>query len=79
VGNALKPKTTKGKEQPMEVAIIESETGKVVASYTINLQGLNYTPSDQEYFSQAWSCAVEDGVVSVDERGKYSFTFTQKR
>ena len=61
----------------MQVLIVENKTGKVVGSYTINLGGLNYTPSDEEYFSEAWRCAVEDGIVEATERAKYSFKFNQ--
>ena len=62
----------------MEVAIIVKETGKEVARRTIIfLQGLNHTPSDDEYFSEAWRCAVEDGVVDSDSRSKYKFSFTE--
>jgi hypothetical protein len=61
----------------MEVSIIENETAKVAASYTINLGGLNYTPRDEEYFSEAWRCAVEDGIVDADNRSKYSFRLNQ--
>lgn len=59
----------------MKVVIIKNKTEKVVASYPINLQGLNYTPSDEEYFSEAWRCAVEDQRVDADSRSKYSFSF----
>jgi hypothetical protein len=58
----------------MKVTIIENKTRKVVASYTINLRGINYTPSDEEYFSEAWRCAVEDQLVDADSRSKYSFS-----
>jgi len=62
----------------MEVVIIENQTGKEVARRTINfLQGLNYTPSDDEYFSAAWSDAVDDWVVDADSRSKYKFSFTK--
>ena len=57
----------------MEVEIIENDSGKVACRYTVNLRGLNYTPAQDEYFSEAWQCAVEDGVVQDDNRGKYSF------
>jgi hypothetical protein len=61
----------------MKVVIIKNKTGKVVASYTINLQGLNYTPSNEEYFTEAWRCAIEDKVVDADSRSKYSFSFNE--
>lgn len=60
----------------MEVTIAEKQTGKVVVKYTINLQGHNYTPSDEEYFSEAWRCAIEDGEVDVNSRPKYSISLS---
>ena len=57
----------------MEVEIIEIKTGEVACRYTINLRGLNYTPTQDEYFSEAWKCAVEDGEVDADSRDKYGF------
>ena len=61
----------------MKVLIIENESGRATGSYTINLSGLNYTPSEKDYFSEAWKCAVEDGIVEADSRGKYSFRLNQ--
>jgi alkyl hydroperoxide reductase subunit AhpC len=57
------------------VFIIEKETGKVVASLTIVIQGLNYTPSDQEYFSAAWREAVGDKLVDAYNPSKYNISF----
>ena len=57
----------------MEVSIIDNETGKAIATYTVNLSGQNYTPSDEEYYSEAWQCAVDDGVVDKELKDKYSF------
>ena len=59
----------------MEVLIIENDSGKVVAQYTINIGGQNYTPTDEEHFSQAWQCAVDDNVVENDNREKYTLNF----
>lgn len=61
----------------MDVIIVEKATGKLVAQYTINLHGLNYTPSDTEYFSEAWKCAAEDSAVEKDRRDKYEFSFAK--
>jgi hypothetical protein len=62
-----------------EVAVIESKTRKVVARHTLHLEGLNYTPSDREYFDAAWQAAVDDGDVKDADRAKYTFVFVQKR
>jgi hypothetical protein len=57
----------------IEVSIIELETERLVGTYLIRLGGLNYTPSDDEFRTEAWKCAVEDGVVNADERDNYRF------
>lgn len=57
----------------MNVLIVETETGKLVATVPVNLQGMNYKPSEQEHFDEAWRCAVADKIVEPSHRGKYSF------
>ena len=57
----------------MDVLIMEISTGNLIASYPIILGGQNYTPSDQEYFNEAWRCAVADNLVMQDRRAEYSF------
>ena len=57
----------------MEVQIIEISTGNLIKTYLIVLKGENYTPSDQDYFNEAWCCAVEDELVPHRHREKYSF------
>ena len=57
----------------MDVLIIEMETGKLIAKLPIILRGMNYTPQEEEYFSAAWECAVEDKIVESNRRDKYSF------
>lgn len=57
----------------MDVSIIETKTGKLVATLPIILQGMNYTPSEEEYFTEAWRCAVDDKAVDPNRRDEYSF------
>lgn len=57
----------------MNVQIIEAKTGRLLATYPIVLSGLNYTPSEQEYFAQAWQCAVDDDLVDVSRQDQYVF------
>jgi len=59
----------------MNVAIVETKTGKVVATIPVNLRGLNYTPSELEYFAAAWDSAVEDGTVDPKSKANYTFKF----
>lgn len=60
----------------MNVNIIETKSGKLVATIPVNLGGLNYTPSDQEFFTEAWQAAVQDGAVDAAHREEYSFQFS---
>lgn len=57
----------------MNVLIIETKTGKVVATIPVIHHGMNYTSSEQEYFNEAWRCAVEDNIVEPNRRFEYSF------
>lgn len=65
------------KEQTMQVAIIEIKTGKVVGLYPILVGGQNYTPTEEEYISEAWRCAVDDELVDADSRTKYRFSLSE--
>jgi len=55
----------------MNVLIVERNSGQVVAQYPVELQGLNYTPSEQEYFNLAWQNAIEDGIVDHNKLEEY--------
>lgn len=57
----------------MDVLIIEIETDKLAAKIPVILQGMNYAPSEHEYFEEAWRCAVDDKTVDANRRDKYSF------
>lgn len=49
---------------------------KSYATYEINESGMDYDPSDKDYFNSAWECAVEDGVVDASQRRNFSFFFS---
>ena len=57
----------------MNVMIVETKNGKVVANIPVNLRALNYTPTEEEYFSTAWESAVEDEAVDQKHRENYTF------
>lgn len=57
----------------MNVLITETKTGKLAATIPIHMAGLNYTPSEQEYFAEAWQSAVEDKTVDPTRHDEYSF------
>jgi hypothetical protein len=54
------------------VSIIETKTGKVKAIIAVDLTGLSYTPTPQEYEAAAWESAVDDGTVNPDLYADYS-------
>lgn len=60
----------------MNVSIIESDSGRVIVSYEIDLADTHHTPSDDDYFSSAWLSAVEHGLVDEDDFSAYSFSLT---
>ncbi len=55
------------------VLITETKTGRVVVTYPVNIEGMNYTPSENEYIARAWECAVEDKMVDAKRQADYSF------
>ena len=59
----------------MDVQIVEAKTGRLLATYPIMLGGQNYTPSEEEFFAQAWRCAVEDKLVDASHRDQYVIRF----
>lgn len=61
----------------MDVLITEIMTGKLIATIPVILAGQNYQPTEQEYFNEAWRCAVDDGLVGKDSRSEYRFNFVR--
>lgn len=57
----------------MNIQIRDKKTGKVVAEIPVILQAMNYTPTQEQYFNEAWRCAVEDKSVVPDSKSEYEF------
>ena len=55
------------------IYIIEKATSMVVAEVPVSLMGMNYPPSEAEWFAQGWQAAVEDNLVDANARAKYRF------
>jgi hypothetical protein len=55
------------------VLITEKKTGCVVVTYPVDVEGMNYTPSANEYIARAWECAIEDKMVDAKRKADYSF------
>jgi hypothetical protein len=62
-----------GGEKAMNIRIRDKKTGKIVADIPVILQGMNYTPTQAQYFDEAWRCAVEDKSVVPDRKSEYEF------
>ena len=57
----------------MDVLIIEIKTGKTAATIPVTMEGQKHIPSEQDFFAEAWRCAVEDKSVDPARRNEYSF------
>ncbi len=55
----------------MDVLIIELKSGNLVSRLPVVLGGLNYEPTEDEYFTIAWQCAVDDKIVDQNCRDVY--------
>lgn len=61
----------------MNIKIIETESGKLIAELSIKIGGLNYSPTEEEHFDEAWRAAVEDKIVDATNRQGYSFQLSR--
>lgn len=59
----------------MNVCITEIKTNNIVATYPIDVEGLNYKPESNEFFDLAWHCAVDDKIVEDKNKKNYKFSF----
>ncbi|HEY5715769.1 MAG TPA: hypothetical protein VIS54_05090 [Psychromonas sp.] len=59
----------------MKVSIIENDSDRVVVSYEINFADHHHAPSDEEYYSEAWLRAIEEGIVVEEDASQYRFSF----
>ena len=57
----------------MNVKIIDSTNNRLIGIFSINLGGVNYIPTESELFSEAWRCAVDDGIVDVQRKSDYTY------
>lgn len=57
----------------MDVLIVEISTGRLISKIPVVCHGMNYPAVDEEYFSEAWRCAVKDGLVNAERRYEYRF------
>lgn len=57
----------------MYVVITDKKTGKIYRIGPIHLSGGNYTPTEKEYFMEAWRTACEDGLADPQTYANYTF------
>lgn len=56
----------------MDVQISARDTGRVIGIFPVILGG-TLGQTDEEYFAEAWRCAVDDRLVPEGEKDKYNF------
>ena len=61
----------------MLITIIETSTQKVIGRFPVVLGMYGQHSTEQDYFNEAWKCAVDDGLVDVEKRSSYSFHMEQ--
>ena len=59
--------------KPMYVVITDNNTAQNYRVGPIHLSGVNYTPTEEEYFKEAWRIACDDGLVDAKNHASYSF------
>jgi hypothetical protein len=59
----------------MYVVITDTKTAQNHRVGPIHLSGVNYTPTEAEYFKEAWKTACDDGLVDSENKAGYSFAF----
>jgi len=57
----------------MNVQIIDTNTGNVIARYPITIGSINGIPSEKDYFDEAWNNAIADELVLSKDKDKYNF------
>ncbi len=62
----------------MKVSIFDRERGVVIVNYSVNLGVLGAKITENDYTSEAWACALEDGLVKEDEVDRYKFVIVDE-
>jgi hypothetical protein len=55
------------------VQIIDTLVNKLVVEYQINLQSVGEDILNDDYFEEAWRCALEDNLVDPFNKSQYKF------
>ena len=45
--------------------------------YSVNFNGINFNPSQDDFYKLAWDCAVEDNLVEADKKDEYLLKFIE--
>ena len=59
----------------MNVYVIEKNSGKCIATYPVVVSNIKSQTTENDFFDEAWQCAVEDKIAKSDEKEKYTFSF----
>jgi hypothetical protein len=55
------------------VKIFDSKSGKQVVEYPISIDYIGINVGDNDFYDEAWKCAVDDKLVESDGRLEYKF------
>ena len=55
------------------VRIIDTLVNKLVVEYQINLQSVGKDILNEDYFEEAWRCALEDNLVNPINKSQFKF------
>ena len=57
---------------------MEANTKKIIGTFPVVLGIYGQDQIEQDYFNEAWTCAVDDGLVDFENRSKYVFSIQNK-
>jgi hypothetical protein len=61
----------------MNVQVKNPKSGKIVGVYPISMSGLNYRPTDKEFFDMAQRAALDDGAVKQSDLKDLHYSFVE--
>ena len=56
------------------VRIVDVRAQKLVVEYQINLKSIGEDIMNDDYFIEAWRCALEDNLVDPNNKSNYKFS-----
>ncbi len=57
----------------MDIEVFDIKNQCVIGVFKVSIRGVNYQPTMNEVFEEAWRCAVEDNVADPNRKRDYSY------